>query len=440
MESVISFPLKSRYENDRVVKLESITEKHIIGNGYSIRDSNCYSFTDFLDSKFWEESKVGKKDGTEVDTNIRSSKYLSVKLNFSYESKDLINENMKRLVPNKYQNIIDKDEYDFVRYTALKYEEGGKFLPHRDTKTSKRHFGTILLFPPSDYTPHNGGILRICDDKGDWHEFDSSNMKEWTVVMFNPLMEHEVTEITSGTRIVFKRQCSFDEDLFELLNVSEKLKSKTFELKTEVVENEKEEDERLSYFKKNKLQILELLSEMEKNFVVKDNDFEFNSNNYYYQYEELESLVSSLKTEKLPTINRPYLTFDNFETTRVMKEIDKSDENIIILILKNYYDNTNLEWLYQQDYDLYNSIKERYNESYISNFNEKYVNGELSEYDGIGRYLRRDDRFYISSFKYPIRVIRLGDGKRVSSNEEYNDSDYDTVNWYSMTCIVINKV
>lgn len=442
MESVISFELKSQYDNERIVNIESITEKHYMatGLGYSIRNTDCYSFINFLESKFWEESKVGKKDGIEVDSNVRLSKFLSVHLNISYECKNLMNENMKRLLPKQYQNIIEKDEYNSKYYTALKYDVGGKFLPHRDTKISKRHFGTILLFPPFHFTPHEGGILRICDDKGEWQEFDSSKMKLWTVVIFNPLLEHEVTEITSGTRIVFKKECLLDEDLFELLNVNEKLKSKTFELKTEIIENKKNEDERLLYFRKNKLEILELLSKMENNFTVKDDDFEFNRRNYDSQYDEFESLVRALNSDKLPTINRPYLTYDNADTLRIMKDIEKIEESIIIVILTNYYDNTNIEWLYQQDYDLYKSIKEKYNDSYISNFNEKYINGELSEYEGIGRYLKKDDGYFSYSPKYPIKVIRLGDGKRTSSKEEYNDSDYDTVNWFSMTCIVINKV
>lgn len=441
MESVISFPLISNYA-DRIVRIDTITEKHYMsdGKGYSIRSSNCYSFKDFVESKFWEESKVGKKDGMEVDPNVRLSKFLSVRLDISYEINKLLNENKKRLVPKKFQNIIEKDDYETKSYTALKYEVGGKFLPHRDTKTSKRHFGTILLFPPTHFTPHEGGILRICDDKGEWHEFDSSNMKVWTVVMFNPLLEHEVTEITSGTRIVFKNHCGFDEDLFELLNVNNKLKSRTFELKTEIVEKEKKEDERLLYFKRNKLEILELLSKMEENFRMKDNDFEFDCRNYDYQFDELEKLVCSLNSEHLPTINRPYLTYENAETLRIMKDIDNSEESIIIVILTNYYDNTNLEWLYQQDYDLYKSIKEKYDNSYVRNFEEKYTNGELSEYEGIGRYLKRDDGWFGSTMKYPIKVIRLGGGKKTSSREEYNDSDYDKVSWYSMTCIVVNKV
>ncbi len=445
MESIILFELESVYRPHDVVIIKSILEKHYINDKqYSLQyvDNYLYSsvksFNILLESKYWEESKVGKFDGKKVDKDIRSSENISVKLDISCEN--LIIENMKRLLPIKYRNIIDNEKYIRNDYTALKYNIGGKFLIHRDTKISNCHFGTILIFPPSNLSPHKGGILRICDENGEWHEFDSSNMRNWTAVIFNPLLEHEVTEIEFGTRIVFKKECLLNEDLFELLNNNDNLKSKNIELKTDIVDNENKEDERLTYLKKRKLDIVDLLTIMEVNFSMKDNKFEFDYINYDNQFEKLTKLVSSLSVDNLPTINRPDLTFNNVETDRIMKEIENSDEKIIILILKNYYDNANIEWLYQQDYDLYKSINEKYKDSYISNFEEKYVNGDLSEYEGIGRYLKRSDDWFSSSLKYPINVIRLGEGKRRSTIEEYNDSDYDTVQWYSITCIVINKV
>ncbi len=84
-------------------------------------------------------------------------------------------------------------------YKLLIYDEGGFFLPHRDTEKTGGMFGTLVISLPC---PHSGGEL-IARHAGREESVDLSTgeVSELKYVAFYADCEHEVKPITSGNRI-----------------------------------------------------------------------------------------------------------------------------------------------------------------------------------------------------------------------------------------------
>ena len=82
-------------------------------------------------------------------------------------------------------------------WSLLRYDEGSFFKPHADGKETDLHYGTALLFPPGMI--YNGGILTI-----DGTEIVTSELKQWRLVVLPIGVSHSVSEVTGGTRYVFK--------------------------------------------------------------------------------------------------------------------------------------------------------------------------------------------------------------------------------------------
>lgn len=88
-------------------------------------------------------------------------------------------------------------------YKMLLYEEGGHFLPHRDTEKEPGMFGTFLLQIPVE-GGHDGGQLCI-RHRGQEVTVDTSTQSTSTAfqeVMFYADCQHELKEVTRGKRCV----------------------------------------------------------------------------------------------------------------------------------------------------------------------------------------------------------------------------------------------
>jgi hypothetical protein len=84
-------------------------------------------------------------------------------------------------------------------YKLLIYEEGGFFLPHRDTEKTHGMFGTLTIVLPS---LHCGGEL-IIRHAGREVTVDLSNEEtsELTFAAFYADCEHAIKPITQGSRV-----------------------------------------------------------------------------------------------------------------------------------------------------------------------------------------------------------------------------------------------
>lgn len=88
--------------------------------------------------------------------------------------------------------------------TLYKYEEGDFFAKHVDRQRSDTHAYTILLLPPCDNSLKNcfqGGNLKIGSTI-----IECSSISEYTYLIFNIDLEHELEPILKGTQFVFKSQ------------------------------------------------------------------------------------------------------------------------------------------------------------------------------------------------------------------------------------------
>lgn len=420
MESVISFPL-----GDFDVQLTDYTE--VVDNGSSRRYSHqhCSSLQQLLRVKCWNQCMVGKKEGLEFDSEIRNSQSLDVHM---YTNRSIIEEHQRKLVPVLYKNLISNDDIDNNGFKCLLYEKGGVFKPHRDTKISAEHFATMILMPPSDQSPHEGGVLRIRDHEDNWLEFRSDNLESWTVVIFHPLLEHEVTEVTSGRRLVFKQECLFDREVYRFFSDAPKriLNNVVCKLPSEI---EAPKNERLTKFREWKEFIIEKLDDMDK--FLQENLSNKSRKDYDYKYMLLEESVEKLELNNLPEPEEA-VHEHQCETPEdvkyVIERINKNRESITIVVLNNYYPTNTVEWLYPGDYTIYETIKRMYPNTFLKNFTEKCVNGELCQYESLETLRERNGK---------IKTIRIGRGKKTGFETEYNDSDYDKVSWYSVTCLVV---
>lgn len=93
--------------------------------------------------------------------------------------------------------------------TLYKYEEGDFFAQHVDRQRSDTHGYTLLLLPPCDATTKNcfqGGNLKIGPTT-----IDCSSITEYTYLIFNIDVLHELEPILKGTRFVFKSQLDVED-------------------------------------------------------------------------------------------------------------------------------------------------------------------------------------------------------------------------------------
>ena len=154
------------------------------------------------DLVFENKSKVGTKYGLMELPDIRKNKFVDSIFQFEGDNiEDIVMENLEDLIEYEISEWEEKS-----KYTVLEYKEGDYFKEHCDQKTSKRHFGTLLIFPPAiNSLAHTGGEFVI--ENGNWDVIvPTSNNKNWKFVAFPIGLKHACFEIKSGRRIVIKTE------------------------------------------------------------------------------------------------------------------------------------------------------------------------------------------------------------------------------------------
>lgn len=165
------------------------------------------SLTDLLQKPF-EPSKVGKKDGDYHLPEIRSGKFRNTKIVF--ENKEELNS----LILSKLEEFIPENinylEFDINNnYQVLKYQENDFFNRHQDSITTKRHYGTLLIFPPAiEELEHLGGKL-VLDDINE--KFESSSNTSWRAVILLCRTFHQIEKVISGQRVVLKTKLLYNQ-------------------------------------------------------------------------------------------------------------------------------------------------------------------------------------------------------------------------------------
>jgi hypothetical protein len=169
-----------------------------------------YSIEYFVDKEKIRElsnpASFGKGSETVYDENIRKAFEITA---------DRISIKEK----NNLKNYIDTDniplgkKFIYKLYKMHIYKEGGKFERHKDTIHSPSHYGTLIICLNKDYYDIKGGQLLLYKNKGDLtplHKFDN-----YGSIMFLTDVEHEVTEIKKGTRIVLQYDVYLEDEKLE---------------------------------------------------------------------------------------------------------------------------------------------------------------------------------------------------------------------------------
>lgn len=145
-----------------------------------------------------EPAPYGRGEETRLDESVRKCWQLDAgELGWS----SLIwQDTLKTLVIKIAEELGVEGRVKAEPYKLLLYEEGGFFLPHRDTEKVPGMFGSLILSLPSR---HSGGVLVVRHQKQEVRvdfgsEFDPAVLR-WAAFFAD--CEHEVLPVTSGRRL-----------------------------------------------------------------------------------------------------------------------------------------------------------------------------------------------------------------------------------------------
>lgn len=107
---------------------------------------------------------------------------------------------------SEYRGTYRTNHETFKRnWKVHKYEKGGFFKSHSDSKINEHHIGTLVLIPPTNYSLYLGGKLILYNMKNDTEiEMEVEPNNEGWMCVFIPIgQKHEITEVIEGTRYSF---------------------------------------------------------------------------------------------------------------------------------------------------------------------------------------------------------------------------------------------
>lgn len=392
---------------------------------------NDIEYGEIVDDLEWKESKVydNKTHKNVVNDDVRTSTYCNGELDFNEEIKkiekinDWISSNIIDVQHDMNPINLDTNEPDFYELCqnvkVLKYNEGDYFSAHTDNTYS--YAIVIIMFPGYEC---EGGVLRITDEDGTVHEFLPSN-EHVQFIAFRPSLLHEVTPVTSGTRIAIK--INLDYGNINIANMLKKTSSKfdTSNIKV-LVHNTAESDSYLNC----RSEICDILP---------SDPSEFIKHKKYY-IDELTKSVNEIS--KMNFV--PYDFIYNFESICNMIDNEKhKDKPFAAIALANYYRTYDgFTELYPEDIDFINNINERYNGSYLINLcAEKFIDdyGENNDYYDTWSAFGVKMDFEDVEYTYVHKIISCKNAGKVEHTTRYNDECHIKGTIRNYTVLVVKK-
>lgn len=148
--------------------------------------------------RFAQQAPFGKGSETIIDTSVRNTWEIDTQ-HISFRNPNW--ENHLGIILEKVKEDLGLKNYSVKAnlYKMLIYEEGGFFLPHKDSEKEKGMFGTLVIGLPSNFA---GGELSITFDKETVvANFADNNPYETNFVAFYADCDHEVKKVHSGYRV-----------------------------------------------------------------------------------------------------------------------------------------------------------------------------------------------------------------------------------------------
>lgn len=144
------------------------------------------------------QAPFGKGMETVTDTNVRKTWEIDAS-ELTFNNPDWEKTLNQMLTTIKFDLGIENYEVSASLYKLLIYEEGGFFLPHKDSEKEKGMFGTLIINLPSK---HTGGNLSVSFGGQNIEvDFSGNSLYELAFAAFYADCEHEVKAVTSGYRV-----------------------------------------------------------------------------------------------------------------------------------------------------------------------------------------------------------------------------------------------
>ncbi len=148
--------------------------------------------------KVAEVAPYGKGSETIIDEAVRKCWQIDAsKISFHFRQWDKV---LSKIVKNVTKGLGIEAKVSAHLYKLLIYEEGGRFLPHRDTEKEDAMFGSLIISLPSQ---HTGGQLKVRHVGEEVvTDFSQPNPEaDIRYAAFYADCEHEVAPVQSGYRI-----------------------------------------------------------------------------------------------------------------------------------------------------------------------------------------------------------------------------------------------
>ena len=146
-----------------------------------------------------EQAPFGKGMETVVDTTVRNAWQIDAeKLILESELMERVQQQAENCVAEMMGSSDCQADIQVKPYKLVLYEEGGFFLPHKDTEKEKGHFATFIIHLPS---AHTGGDLEL-EFMGKRKTVKSENSKKAILyTCFFTDVTHEIKPVIKGRRL-----------------------------------------------------------------------------------------------------------------------------------------------------------------------------------------------------------------------------------------------
>jgi hypothetical protein len=429
MEPIIHINLGQSFDYS-VTYYKEISEKERQnrrgGSYYRTQENKLYvnesgKLADLLVSEQPRDSYFGSSSGNKIDPNVRSSKSYTTQLK---SDPTIFLDALKRIAPEYLHPAI---KWDSCKYTSLLvYREGDFFKKHTDTKSSKHHYATVLLYPPATFT---GGVLEIEKPDNTVFRFEGSPT-DWNLIIFEPTLKHQCSEITSGERYVFKMKASYDEYLYKYYRA---MISPT-EIPENLIPKKKEQVSISDLVKSAKEEMKKAIDELN------ESDFNDHPDDYSDVYQALITSIQGEWEKVRDKIIQPYQS-TNSQVEYVLKTLKSENAVVKFVVLESFYHDPIPANLYDSDLEILRAVKKEYPKAYLKNIPVKIKEDSYDDCDLHQEYISGTDSWLGPGDKLNavITVSGMDSGELVSKSTEYNDSTYDPVYHRNYTCIVIVK-
>jgi len=190
--------------------------------------------------KVAKQAPFGKGSQTITDTSVRKTWEIDAG-KVSFKNKEWQGFLDQILEKTKKGLGIENHDISAHLYKLLIYEEGGFFLPHKDSEKEKGMFATLTIGLPSEYT---GGelVVRFGGDEEIIDFSPATNNYKLPYAAFYADCEHEVKPVTAGYRVnlvynLIQQDSSATLKGPEFLDQLEKTKEILIDLQTSVADN-----------------------------------------------------------------------------------------------------------------------------------------------------------------------------------------------------------